>query len=88
LSGECGGGRVYFLFPFDGCGIRAGSWCRERDERRPRQQVRGNLDGLGAFPAHFVFPCSREPVAQLVEHRTFNAVVAGSSPARLTIIFS
>ena len=24
------------------------------------------------------------PVAQLVEHRTFNAVVAGSSPARLT----
>jgi hypothetical protein len=25
-----------------------------------------------------------EPVAQLVEHRTFNAVVAGSSPARLT----
>src|SRR5215210_4391942 len=26
-----------------------------------------------------------EPVAQLVEHRTFNAVVAGSSPARLTI---
>jgi hypothetical protein len=30
------------------------------------------------------FPQS-EPVAQLVEHRTFNAVVAGSSPARLTI---
>ena len=28
-----------------------------------------------------------EPVAQLVEHRTFNAVVAGSSPARLTKIF-
>ena len=27
------------------------------------------------------------PVAQLVEHRTFNAVVAGSSPARLTIYF-
>ena len=26
------------------------------------------------------------PVAQLVEHRTFNAVVAGSSPARLTMI--
>ena len=25
------------------------------------------------------------PVAQLVEHCTFNAVVAGSSPARLTI---
>jgi hypothetical protein len=24
------------------------------------------------------------PVAQLVEHRTFNAVVAGSTPARLT----
>jgi hypothetical protein len=30
----------------------------------------------------------QEPVAQLVEHRTFNAVVAGSSPARLTIIFN
>ncbi len=29
-----------------------------------------------------------EPVAQLVEHRTFNAVVAGSSPARLTILFN
>ena len=28
---------------------------------------------------------SSESVAQLVEHRTFNAVVAGSSPARLTI---
>src|SRR5579875_2961667 len=27
------------------------------------------------------------PVAQLVEHRTFNAVVAGSIPARLTISF-
>ena len=27
------------------------------------------------------------PVAQLVEHRTFNAVVAGSSPARLTILY-
>jgi hypothetical protein len=24
----------------------------------------------------------------LVEHRTFNAVVAGSSPARLTIFFN
>jgi hypothetical protein len=31
---------------------------------------------------------SEEPVAQSVEHRTFNAVVAGSSPARLTIFFS
>jgi hypothetical protein len=28
------------------------------------------------------------PVAQLVEHRTFNAVVAGSIPARLTIVFN
>jgi hypothetical protein len=26
------------------------------------------------------------PVAQLVEHRTFNAVVPGSSPGRLTMI--
>gem|GEM_PF-6856060 len=26
------------------------------------------------------------PVAQSVEHRTFNAVVAGSIPARLTIL--
>jgi hypothetical protein len=32
-----------------------------------------------------VFDHTQEPVAQLVEHRTFNAVVAGSSPARLTI---
>ena len=33
-----------------------------------------------------LFPLSLiGPVAQLVEHRTFNAVVAGSSPARLTI---
>jgi hypothetical protein len=31
---------------------------------------------------HLSFP--REPVAQLVEHRTFNAVVPGSSPGRLT----
>ena len=38
------------------------------------------------LPSSFVTP--QEPVAQLVEHRTFNAVVAGSSPARLTIIFS
>jgi hypothetical protein len=28
------------------------------------------------------------PVAQLVEHRTFNAVVAGSIPARLTNLFN
>jgi hypothetical protein len=33
-------------------------------------------------------PPQNEPVAQLVEHRTFNAVVAGSSPARLTIKFN
>ena len=32
--------------------------------------------------------CPNGPVAQLVEHRTFNAVVAGSSPARLTILSS
>jgi hypothetical protein len=31
---------------------------------------------------------SAGPVAQLVEHRTFNAVVAGSNPARLTIFFN
>ena len=29
-----------------------------------------------------------EPLAQLVEHRTFNPGVAGSSPARLTILIS
>ena len=34
------------------------------------------------------FPSCIEPVAQLVEHRTFNAVVAGSSPARLTNLFA
>ena len=31
-------------------------------------------------------PLRFEPVAQLVEHRTFNAMVPGSSPARLTIL--
>jgi hypothetical protein len=36
----------------------------------------------------FRFHHTQEPVAQLVEHRTFNAVVAGSSPARLTNIFN
>ena len=39
-------------------------------------------------PASMVFCESVEPVAQLVEHRTFNAVVAGSSPARLTIFLA
>ncbi len=37
---------------------------------------------------HALTPYSRRhdgPVAQLVEHVTFNHVVAGSSPARLTI---
>ncbi len=29
----------------------------------------------------------REPVAQLVEHLTFNPVVAGSTPAGLTICY-
>ena len=28
-----------------------------------------------------------EPLAQLVEHRTFNPVVAGSNPVRLTIVW-
>ncbi len=34
---------------------------------------------------HAVELCRYGSVAQLVEHCTFNAVVAGSSPARLTI---
>jgi hypothetical protein len=38
------------------------------------------VQASSAFPFHH----TQEPVAQLVEHRTFNAVVAGSSPARLT----
>jgi hypothetical protein len=42
------------------------------------------LASLGGRAVQWRFPQS-EPVAQLVEHRTFNAVVAGSSPARLTI---
>ena len=29
-------------------------------------------------------PCLREPLAQLVEHLTFNQVVVGSIPTRLT----
>ena len=45
-----------------------------------------NLTGTGS--KRLPFSSHQEPVAQLVEHRTFNAVVAGSSPARLTIIFN
>ena len=41
-----------------------------------------------AFASRAVLQEDFEPVAQLVEHRTFNAVVAGSSPARLTIRFN
>ncbi len=35
-----------------------------------------------------VYTPGREPVAQLVEHLTFNQVVLGSSPSRLTIDFN
>jgi hypothetical protein len=61
-------------------------------------QVDWSCRGLGANspnkPMHGAKSCTKfsvslqgvhGPVAQLVEHRTFNAVVAGSSPARLTI---
>ena len=48
-------------------------------------------DGVAAYapcyPDSRSHICMFEPVAQLVEHRTFNAMVAGSSPARLTIFF-
>jgi hypothetical protein len=46
---------------------------------------------LTLFGRHVIFEQERlprsvsGPVAQLVEHRTFNAVVAGSIPARLTM---
>ena len=44
---------------------------------------------LGSAAGRLCYPeidtSTRGPVAQLVEHRTFNAVVAGSNPARLTI---
>src|ERR1017187_10909438 len=49
--------------------------------------LRAKLASLRGRAVQWRFPQS-EPVAQLVEHRTFNAVVAGSSPARLTIISS
>ena len=58
-----------------------------------RELIYMDIMGLGTLRAKLAslrvarynerFPQS-EPVAQLVEHRTFNAVVAGSSPARLT----
>lgn len=42
----------------------------------------------GCYPVHVFSDFSGRnpdgPVAQLVEHRTFNAVVPGSSPGRLT----
>lgn len=52
-------------------------WTQAFENSRRRWTARYNRNS-------FHFP--KGPVAQLVEHRTFNAVVAGSSPARLTII--
>lgn len=52
--------------------------------RRPRSPM-----GIGPQPAWYPqvrFP-SEGPVAQLVEHDTFNVVVVGSSPTRLTTRF-
>jgi hypothetical protein len=47
------------------------------------RQESPSREALSCAPVQFY-----GPVAQLVEHRTFNAVVAGSSPARLTTIFN
>jgi hypothetical protein len=38
--------------------------------------------------AYVRYSMRREPLAQLVEHLTFNQGVAGPSPARLTILSS
>ena len=35
----------------------------------------------------YPIPYNQEPLAQLVEHLTFNQRVAGSNPAWLTILF-
>src|SRR5262245_51483459 len=51
---------------------------RPLDRRRPRRLL---LTGPGTPPTHW----RREPVAQSVEHLTFNQVVLGSSPSGLTI---
>ena len=40
-----------------------------------------------SHPSHSCFKYLCEPLAQLVEHLTFNPVVRGSSPRWLTIVF-
>jgi hypothetical protein len=40
------------------------------------------------LPASLAMPKPDDPVAQSVEHLTFNQVVAGSIPARITIFYS
>ena len=52
-----------------------------------KPRVNLSLRDVNGRSASSVFSSASESVAQLVEHRTFNAVVAGSSPARLTISF-
>jgi hypothetical protein len=54
---------------------------------RSRQRAAHSGRALVQRQSELALKAGGGPVAQLVEHRTFNAVVAGSSPARLTIPF-
>ena len=49
---------------------------------KPRRGGRGLV---ARVPTSAYVPPSREPVAQSVEHLTFNQGVAGSNPAAVTI---
>ena len=52
-----------------------------------RRPAPGKSPGGGIPPVPYRGRTPWGPVAQLVEHLTFNQVVAGSIPAGLTIIF-
>ena len=74
-----------------GYGIFDGFLGRPAELIRSRTQVAAGDEnhGVAAYPPCYPdkrFRIAFEPVAQLVEHRTFNPMVAGSSPARLTIL--
>ena len=65
-------------------------WVKRHVLQRRARIHRRTLQEVSAGRAHVIVRtyarALQGPVAQLVEHRTFNAVVAGSSPARLTIL--
>ena len=64
--------------------------CRHEVDKLIRPHVgSNNLPGLARLAGRLIVPQAdgaiREPLAQLVEHRTFNPRVGGSIPPRLTI---